>query len=192
MADRNPMWRAANIDTINLLRHRVDCQNGIAELGCRPQRARGIHHDAMRCNIGANVDGALERLSRQIDHRDAAIRIVVLSKDAAAIDRRVDLAVRRADQLMRRSRHVEIEKVPKRPGIEPLNLVGALCSKDQRRAAGPVVRVDHVAPLSRSSASTIFALRPTASSRFSFSSSTTSSGARDTKFGLLSLASTRT
>ncbi len=44
---------------------------------------------------------------------------------------------------------------------------------------------------SRSSASAILAFRACASSRFSFSSSTTSSGARDTKFGLPSLASTR-
>jgi len=45
--------------------------------------------------------------------------------------------------------------------------------------------------LSRSSASRIFAFRATAASRFSFSSSTISSGALATNFSLPSLASTR-
>src|SRR5450830_1476942 len=89
-------------------------------------------------------------------------------------------------------RHVDLGGFRQRGRVEELQLVGALSSENQMRPARAVVGVRrHTAPLRRSNASAIFALRPTASSRFSFSSSTTSSGARATKLALPSLASTR-
>src|SRR5665213_843894 len=54
-----------------------------------------------------------------------------------------------------------------------------------------ITRNYYAEPLSASSAWVTLAFRPVASSRFSFSSTTTSSGARAMKFSLLSLASTR-
>src|SRR5450830_167332 len=140
----------------------------------------------------ADIDGAFELFRGQIDHRDPAVGVFVLAKDAAAIDRRVDfVAVERPDHLMGGRRHVDLGGLGECGGIEELDFVGALGGEDQLRAARAIIGVDHVAPLSRSSASTIFSLRPSASSRFSFSSSTTSSGARATKLALPSLASTR-
>src|SRR5262249_3335633 len=82
---------------------------------------------------------------------------------------------------------------------------GALRSRASRTMRPPILRdaafrpllrmrrrqaANYPAPFSRSSASAIFALRPSASSRLSFSSSTTSSGARATKLAFASLAST--
>src|ERR1019366_5486068 len=146
----------------------------------------------MRREIVAHIDCAFELFRREIDDRDAAVGILVLAEDAAAINRRVNLAaVRRADHLMGGRRHVDFAGFRQRHGVEELNYVGALGGQNQIRPARAVVGVDHVAPLSSSSASAIFSLRPSASSRFSFSSSTTSSGARATKLALPSLASTR-
>ena len=110
-------------------------------------------------------------------------------------------------------RHVEIGDVRQRGRVEPLNLVGTLGGEDQRCTARAIIGVDvigigvpdavprgaqakrpghpscslYTAPFNRSSASAILALRATASSRFSFSSSTTSSGAFAMKFGLFEL-----
>src|SRR5450755_1612021 len=192
VAERDPMRRAAEIDTLDFIGRWIDRQHRMAKLGGRPQRTAPVHHHRMRGDIVAHIDGAFEFFRGEIDDRDAAVGIRVFAENAAAIDRGIDfLAVGRADHLVGGRRHVDFAGFRQRHGVEELNFVGALGGQDQIRPARAVVGVDHVAPLSRSSASAIFALRATASSRFSFSSSTTSSGARATKLGLPSLPSTR-
>src|SRR5450759_4339434 len=67
------------------------------------------HHHRMRRIIVADIDGAFELFRRQIDDRDATVGVFVLAKNATAIDRRINLAaVRRADHLMRRRRHINL------------------------------------------------------------------------------------
>jgi len=98
----------------------------------------------VRRDIRANIDGALERFRCEIDHRDAAVGVLVLPENATAVYGRVELAaIRRADQLVRRRRHIEIGKMPKRAGVEPLNLVGAFCGEDEGVTAGTVVWIEH-------------------------------------------------
>ena len=55
----------AKVDAIDLPRHRINGEDRAAKLGRGPQRAGSIHHNAVRRDIGANVDRAFQRLDRK-------------------------------------------------------------------------------------------------------------------------------
>ena len=120
-------------------------QHRIAEFGGRPQRPARVHHHRMRRDRFADVDGALELFRREIDHRDAAVGVLVLAEDAAAIDRGINLVpIGRADHFVGGGRHIDFAGLGERAGVEELHLVGALGGEDQRRPARAVVGIGHI------------------------------------------------
>src|SRR5215467_6509735 len=168
-----------------------------AVLGCADALALEILRDA---DAGArpHIDAVVAKNLRQGD-RDRDERTVALALEADVGGERhlrdVELAfLQHARERLARAHHLDVEIDAGRLDAAVHQRTAAVivpAGERQRKVGHRALPPDQAAPLSRSIASMIFDLRACASSRFSRSPSTTSSGALARKFALPSLASTR-
>ena len=150
MADRDPMRGAADIDPLHLVGGGINHQHGVAELARAPHRTRLIHHDAVRRVSCAKINDAGQRLRRQVDDDDAAVRVHAFDENSIAVNRAIGgPPVGGERKLVRRAGHVDGLRQRQRLGIEKMHLVRSLCRNDQIRTAGPVVEIEHVLAFSK-------------------------------------------